>query len=169
MADETSAGRTPADSESAGTRSARTPAQWYGYVVGAALLLVGLMGFTADATFDTEATDPTSGGFQGDGFLGLEVNGTHNVVHLATGLLLLALASRRRSARTGAIGFGVLYAVVTLIGVVDGDNVLGLIPVNAADNVLHAVLAVLGLGAGLATREASLLVDRGPERGSPRP
>ena len=150
MADQTSASTEPVESwADSGGPDARTPAQWYGYIIGAALLLVGAFGFTADATFDTEATDRTGGGFQGDGFLGFEVNGTHNVVHLVTGLVLLALASKRGSARAGAIGFGLLYAVVTLVGVLDGDNVLGLIPVNAADNVLHAALTVLGLGAGL--------------------
>ena len=30
------------------------------------------------------------------------------------------------------------------IGIVDGQDVLGLIPLNAADNVLHAALAALG-------------------------
>ena len=155
MADQTSARTEPAPSAATRGPDARTPAQLYGYILGAALLLLGALGFTADATFDTEATDATSRGFQGDGFLGFEVNGTHNVVHFVTGLLLLALASKRASARAGAIGFGVLYAAITLVAVLDGDNVLGLIPINAADNVLHAALAVLGLGAGLASRATS--------------
>jgi hypothetical protein len=33
-----------------------------------------------------------------------------------------------------------------------GDNVLGIIPVNAADNVLHLAIAALGIVAGLASR-----------------
>lgn len=157
-ADDTSPSTKTGAGETAGAahnHGARTPAQWYGYIFGVALLLLGLLGFTADANFDTEATDLTSGGFQGDGFLGFEVNGTHNVVHLASGLLLLALAPKRGSARVGAVGFGILYVLVTLVGVIDGDNVLGLIPVNGADNVLHAALAVLGLGAGLASPRAA--------------
>jgi hypothetical protein len=36
---------------------------------------------------------------------------------------------------------------------VDGNDVLGLIPVNAADNVLHLLIAALGIAAGLASRE----------------
>ncbi len=132
----------------------RTPAQWYAYVVGAALLLVGALGFTADATFDFAGTDANPAGLQGDGFLGFEVNGTHNLVHLVSGLVLLVMASRRTRARTAALAFGGLYGLVTLAGLINGSNVLGLIPVNAADNVLHAALTVAGLAAGLVSARA---------------
>ena len=155
MAGKTPPSNTSAESEHGAAPRARAPAQWYGYIVGAALLLLGLLGFTADATFDTEATDPTGGGFQGDGFLGLEVNGTHNLLHVITGILLLALARGRPSARAAAIGLGAFYAVITIVGLADGDNVLRLIPVNPADNVLHAVLALAGLGAGLSSERTS--------------
>ncbi len=151
--------RTDVESVSAATepgsaREPRTPAQWYGYIVGAALLLAGVLGFTADATFDVAGTDANpAAGLQGDGFLGLEVNGTHNVVHLVSGLVLLLMASRRDRARTAAIAFGSVYALVTLAGLIDGSTVIGLIPVNPADNVLHAVLAGAGLVAGLVSEE----------------
>ena len=97
------------------------------------------------------------------------MNGWHNVVHLLSGLVLLALQRRRGPARAGALAFGLTYVLVSIIGIADGDNVLGLIPVNAADNVLHPILALLGLGAGF----ASLGDDRGgegdPSRGGPVP
>jgi hypothetical protein len=38
---------------------------------------------------------------------------------------------------------------VTVIGLVDGHDVLGVIPVNPADNVLHILLTVAALAAGL--------------------
>lgn len=151
----------------------RTPAQWYGYLVGAALLLAGVLGFLADATFDTagaQAGDSAApsgnanGQLQGDGFLGFEVNGWHNVVHLISGIVLLALASRRGRARLGAIAFGVIYAVVAIIGLLDGNDVLGIIPVNPADNVLHVALSALGLLAGLAPRHDDR--DAGPQERS---
>ncbi len=128
----------------------KTPAQWFCYLAGAALLLAGLLGFLADATFDTAGSVDTAGGnadgqLQGDGFLGFEVNGWHNVVHIASGLLLLAAAPKRKSAKTIALVFGVLYGIVTLIGLVDGNDVLGLIPVNPADNVLHLVLSAAAI------------------------
>jgi hypothetical protein len=131
-------------------RDARTPAQWYCLLAGAALLLAGIFGFLADATFDTDtAVDTTGGGgLQGDSFLGFEVNGWHNVVHLLSGLALLAAANTRPTAKLVAIGFGFVYGLVALIGLIDGEDVLGFIPVNAADNLLHIALAVLGVAAG---------------------
>ena len=128
----------------------RTPAQWFCLVVGAVLVLAGLFGFLADSAFDTQSG---SDSLNGDTLLGLEVNGWHNLVHLASGLFLLAMSRRRDSARTGALAFAGIYAVVTVIGMIDGHDILGLLPVNPADNVLHLVLALAGLGAWLASRK----------------
>ena len=136
---------------SAGTRSGagdskqnphgRTPAQWFAYLVGAVLVLVGLIGFLADSSFDTGTT-----GLDGDKLLGIfEVNGWHNVVHILTGLLLLAVAGKRKTAKPGVLFFGVAYGLVTLIGLIDGKDVLGLIPVNPADNILHIALTAAAL------------------------
>ena len=119
----------------------RTIAQWYCTIVGAALLLVGVLGFAADGGFDTGS------GIDGDTFLGFEVNGWHNLVHIASGLLLLAAANTRPTAKTVLYVFGALYAFVTLWGLVDGDEVFNLIPVNPADNILHLVLAITSIGA----------------------
>ena len=138
-------------------RQAWTPAQWLCLLAGLALVAAGALGFIADASFDTSSTadvDRTGnadGALQGDGFLGLEVNGWHNLVHIASGLVLLACFSRRRPARLMAIAFGLTYAVVAAIGLVDGNDVVGLIPVNGADNVLHIALAGAGIVAGLAS------------------
>ena len=129
-----------------GTRAdERTPAQWYCLLVGATLLLVGIVGFFVDSGFDTGSN------IQGDKLIAFEVNGIHNLVHLASGLVLLAVAGKRDTARLGAIGFGVVYGLVTIIGLIDGETVLGLIPVNGPDNVLHLVLSAVGIAAGLAS------------------
>ena len=125
----------------------RTPAQWFCLVVGAVLVLAGLFGFLADSAFDTASG---SDSLNGDTLLGLEVNGWHNLVHIASGAFLLAMMGRHSTARTAALAFAGIYAVVTVIGMVDGHDVLGLLPVNAADNVLHLVLALAGALAALA-------------------
>jgi Domain of unknown function (DUF4383) len=130
-----------------GARTDRTPAQWFALLVGGVLVVAGLAGFVADASF------ATGSGVQGDELLGLEVNGLHNVVHIASGALLLALAPRAGAARAGVLAFGVVYALVTAVGLVDGDDVLGLIPVNAADNVLHLALTAVALLAAFASRD----------------
>ena len=111
------------------------------------LLLAGILGFLADSAFDTGSD------IDGDKLLGIfEVNGIHNLVHLASGLVLLAASPKRASARAVAIAFGVVYGIVTIIGLIDGKTVLGLIPVNPADNVLHIALSLLGIITGLMSR-----------------
>jgi hypothetical protein len=125
----------------------RTPAQLYCLGAGLALLLAGVLGFLSDSSFDT------GNAVQGGSFLGFEVNAIHNLVHVASGLLLLGASPRRASARAVALGFGLVYGLVAIIGLIDGEDVLGLIPINAADNVLHVALAALGVIAALMSRD----------------
>jgi hypothetical protein len=135
-----------------------TPAQWFCLLAGATLLLVGLLGFIADASFDTagssdgDARGNADGQLQGDGFLGFEVNGWHNLVHIASGLLLLSAFRKAKTAKTIALVFGVLYAIVTIIGLIDGNDILGFMPINPADNILHLLLSAAAILAALASR-----------------
>jgi hypothetical protein len=122
----------------------RSPARIFCLVVGATLVLVGLLGFIAESAFETGSS------VQGDDLIIFEVNGWHNVVHIASGLFLLALMRRHDTARLAALSFGAIYGIVTIIGLIDGDDVLGLFPVNAADNVLHIVLTLAAFAAALA-------------------
>lgn len=144
------------DARDDGRHTGRTPAQWYCLLAGAALLLAGIFGFIADATFDTGGGADGDGGnangmLQGDSFLGFEVNGWHNVVHVLSGIVLLAAFSKRKPAKTVALIFGVVYGLVTIIGLVDGNDVLGIIPVNPADNILHLALSLAGILAAFAS------------------
>lgn len=122
------------------------PAQVVAGVLGVTLLAAGLVGLAVDSTFESGAVD-------GSTLLGLEVNGWHNVVHAASGLLLLAGLGSNRRARTVCRLFGLTYTVVTVVGIADGEDVFGLLPVNAADNVLHLVLALLALWAAAASKD----------------
>ena len=123
----------------------KTPAQLYSLVFGAVLLLAGILGFFVESNFDF------GGDTNGDNLIAFEVNGTHNIVHILSGLLGLALWKNRATARMYALGFGAVYLLVTIIGLIQGDNVLGIIPVNGADNVLHLLIAAAGIAAGLAS------------------
>lgn len=123
----------------------RTPAQIYSLVFGITLLVAGVAGFFADSSFDVGS------GVQGDDLIVFEVNGWHNLVHIASGALGLALMGRADTARLYALGFGAVYLVVTIWGFIDGSDVLGLIPVNSADNWLHVAIAVTGILAGIAS------------------
>jgi len=145
-----------------------SPAQWFRLVGGLTLVAAGLLGFISDATFDTSTSvDTDTGGnadgqLQGDGFLGFEVNGWHNLVHLGSGLLLLVGIVRHGLARTVALVFGVVYVIVTIIGLIDGNDILGILPINPADNILHAALALIALFVALSARDRS--GDRTPGR-----
>jgi hypothetical protein len=133
----------------------RTPAQWYCVVFGGTLLLVGLIGFLANASFVTGKE------LEDDPLLGIfDVNGWHNVVHVASGAVLLAFAKKRATARLAALTFGVVYGLVTLIGFIDGTDVLAIIPTNGADNFLHLAISALAIAAGLASSGDDRAIDR---------
>lgn len=126
----------------------RTPAQLYALVVGAVLVIAGIIGFFYSAAFGTPGETGAVLGI-------LEVNGWHNIVHLASGALLVAVAGRADTARTVVLAFGAVYVLVTILGFVVGDGgaILSIIPINTPDNILHVLLAVSAIGAGLASSD----------------
>ena len=128
--------------------STSSPAQLYCTLIGAVLVIAGIIGFFYSASFDTGTSAVIANTDDVFGILG--VNGWHNVVHILVGLLLLACAGS--AARSAALGVGLLYLVLSIWGFIESDNVLlGLVPVNDEDNVLHLILGLLGLGAGAAS------------------
>src|SRR3954469_21796790 len=117
-------------------------------IAGVALLGAGLIGFVPNNPI--ASSDP--------GAL-FRVNATHNIVHMITGVLALAIAfgPRGRQLGTATMGFGVLYAVVAVLLIVD-PTMFGLFsdaPTNAADHVLHIALAVVSIALGYMARERS--------------
>jgi Domain of unknown function (DUF4383) len=130
-------------------KRSRSPAQVFCLVVGATLVIVGLLGFLVEPKFDV-STGGDPGALDGENLIIFEVNGWHNVVHILSGVFLLALMGRHQTARTAALAFGAIYGVVTVIGLIDGKDVLGLFPVNPADNVLHILLTMAAFAAALA-------------------
>src|ERR687884_752985 len=124
--------------------SGRTPAQLYALLVGGTLVAAGIIGFFYSSDFGSPGKVDSVFGI-------LDVNGWHNVVHIVTGGLgLLALGY---AARAYAGGLGVVYIVVAIWGFVigDGHNILGFLPVNTEDNVLHLLLGLAGIAAYAAT------------------
>jgi hypothetical protein len=83
----------------------------------------------------------------------LGVNGWHNIVHIATGLVGLAVWRSYGGARVYALGLGIVYTAVAIWGFVigSGESILGFIPVNSEDNVLHLLIALAGLFAAMVT------------------
>jgi hypothetical protein len=129
---------------------AASPARLYATLVGAVLVVAGILGFFYEASF------ATGDSIVADEVFGLlAVNGWHNVVHILLGLLGLALAGSNESARFYCLLSGVLYLVLTVWGfaVVDDGfgDLIGLVPVNNEDNVLHLILGLTGFAAAFAT------------------
>ena len=127
---------------------ASSPARLYALLVGSVLTIAGIIGFFYDSSFDTGSALTT------DAVFGvLDVNGWHNIVHIATGLL--GLAAVGYAARTYALVLGVVYVVVAIWGFAETTNGVGVIldflPVNTEDNILHLALGLTGLAAGAAT------------------
>jgi len=145
----------------------RSLAQWFCLLVGPTLILVGLLGFFAESRFDT-AMGGDPGALDGHDFIIFEVNGWHNIVHIATGLLLLLGAARHALAKTVLVIFGVGYAFVSVVGLIDGKDVFGLFPIDKEDNVLHIVLAAAALLiAAISTRDRIDARGRTTERAQP--
>jgi hypothetical protein len=138
----------------------RAPAQVYALVIGLTLVVAGIAGFFYSANFGT------GDGTARDAVLGiLDVNGWHNLVHIASGAIGLLVAASYGGARVYALGLGAVYLVVAALGFIagNGDEILNLIPVNTEDNVLHLLVAFAGIAAGLATPA------REPHAGTSRP
>ncbi len=107
------------------------------------LTLVGILGFVP--------------GIVTDGLLlGIfQVDTLHNIIHLLTGVVgILVGWSMMQYARLYFQVFGVVYALVTVVGFMQGDSVLGLITVNMADNVLHLAIAALALWVGFGMKDS---------------
>ena len=81
------------------------------------------------------------------------INGWHNLVHVLSGAIGLVVWQSYGAARVYAIAFGFVYAIVAIWGLTigDGESILGIVPINTADNILHLLIALAGIAAGLAT------------------
>lgn len=128
----------------------RSAAQLYALIFGVVLVAAGVIGFFYDASF------AVGEGLSRTALFGiLDVNGWHNLVHLLTGALGLAVVGSRSAARTYALVFGVVYVVVAVWGFASPGHILSLLPINFEDSVLHALIGIAGLGAYSASRDSS--------------
>jgi hypothetical protein len=115
-------------------------------VFGVVFIAVGLLGFVPAAAPDGH-------------LLGLfHINPLHNVVHIASGAVALwAAMSSERNAKLYFQIFGVVYALVAVLGFVYGDQpILGLVANNGADTWLHVVIAVVSLYLGFGMKTAAV-------------
>jgi hypothetical protein len=115
-----------------------SPARLFATAGGATLLIAGIIGFFYSASFG-------SPGNVGEVFGAFAVNGWDNVLHALTGaigLLAADYASRRYS-----LWMGLFYFALGFWGFVvgSGEAVLGFLPVNTGDNLIHLAIGCLGI------------------------
>ena len=118
---------------------------------GIVFLVVGVLGFVG------AVTPPMADGNGGMLFGIFHVNLGHNIVHIASGVvfLLCGMAGAGPS-RTFFKIFGIVYALVAILGFVQGDtNLLGMIANNRADVWLHVALAVVMLFLGFGVKDTA--------------
>ncbi len=114
-------------------------------VFGVVLIIAGIAGFIpALSPTDSEGVKRVLGI--------LEVNALHNLVHLLSGVAAIALSRSEAHASLYFKVFGVIYAIVTVVGFAQVHTVLGLIPVNLADNLLHVAISVSALYLGFGVK-----------------
>ena len=128
-----------ANNTGAGRRAMSWP-QTLALVFGAVYLLVGIIGFfwTGFSNFaDRSGHDMLLGIFM--------VNPLHNIAHILVGVLGLAMARTLAGARTYGWLLAVLYAALFVYGLIAAGKSWDFLAINAADNVLHILTAVVGL------------------------
>lgn len=110
-------------------------------ITGVILILMGILGFM---------NNPVLGFFQ--------VNPLQNLIYLLSGgaALYLIRAQGEKGAVQAGKALAIVYAALTLLGLLTGGDILGLMVVNNADNLLHlvltAVFAYVGYGHHLKSR-----------------
>src|SRR5712691_2264634 len=102
----------------------RTPAHWVATILGAAFIVIGLVGFASP------------------GFMGTHLSMAHNLIHLVSGAvsLYLGLRGSAAAARTFCLAFGAVYALLGVAGMLAGTPGTPSMPGMPADPRLLRVL-----------------------------
>jgi hypothetical protein len=114
-------------------------------VIGIVFVAVGLLGFVNNPVLGLFAVDTI-----------------HNLIHILSGVVLLAGAYSSLGSSMALKIVGIVYGIVAILGfflVNDAGMLLGIFVVNTADKWLHVVLAVVILIAafGLPDEEAGMM------------
>ena len=128
-----------------------TTAMGWATLAGIVLIAAGLLGF-----LNTPLAGTSSGAL-------LQVDSVHDIVHLLTGLVALAIAFGLRGEQqvNGVIGFGILYVII-FVAVLASPTLFGIFSVaaNAPIHVIHAAVAVVSIAVGFMARGSSSAMAR---------
>jgi hypothetical protein len=130
----------------------------FAMIFGIVFLVIGIGGFIPGLT--DHGAQPHADLTMTEGYgheLGMfPINLLHNIVHIIFGVWGLAASRSLGGARTYARVVAVIYALLTVMGLVDGLNTtFGLIPLYGADVALHAVLALVAAYFGFMHRDTA--------------
>jgi hypothetical protein len=128
--------------------------------VGGGCIVIGALGFIPGATTDYGLLE-WSGHHSGARLFGVfAVSGLHNVVHLASGVVGIALARTYAASRAYFLGGGLVYLALWLHGMfMNQASSVNLLALNSADNWLH-----FGLGIGMVLLGVTLAGQRDPSK-----
>ena len=130
----------------------------FALIFGIVFLIIGAGGFVPGLT---DHSAPAHEDLTMTSFFGLElglfpVNLLHNIVHILFGIWGLLAYKSLSASRGYAKGVAIIYAVLTVMGLIDGLNTtFGLIPLYGADVALHAVLALVAAYFGFMHRDTA--------------
>lgn len=117
------------------------PAQWYAAVAGVFLLALGILSLIISVgsfgSIGSVANQPE--------FLIWSVSGWVTIFWIVFGALGLLALPRIDTARSYALGAGIVFAVVAIWGFIDGNSVFSIFAADTTNNITHAILAGLGL------------------------
>lgn len=105
----------------------RSAAQWFCLLVGVLLALRGVQQIVSGAGFGTP----------GEGWRASQ--------QLLTAVLLLLGQRTERGARWVLVPFALFYAIMAVVGNVNGHEAFGLFPVDGRDKIIHPLYAGLAL------------------------
>lgn len=110
-------------------------------VLGGVFVAVAILGFVPGITSDSGM------------LLGIfHVNAFHNIVHLASGVVALAMSGTEARARLYFKVFSIVYGLVAVLGLFAGNHDLLGMAHNYADMGLHVVIASAALYLGFVYR-----------------
>jgi uncharacterized membrane protein HdeD (DUF308 family) len=105
-------------------------------ILGIVFIIIGLLGFFNSPMFGL-----------------FTVNALHNLIHLVTGILAVIFAVNSESAaRKFSQWFGIIYAIVAILGFAVPSFMVKLVNTNAADNWLHVIFALIFLALGFMSK-----------------
>lgn len=133
-------------------------------VVSAALLLVGVAGFLPGITTKLDALQLAGNRSEARLFDVFEVSVLLNLIHVAVGIVGLALMRTYARARAYLLGGGLLFLGLWIWGlVVNPNGAANIFPVNNADNWLHLGLGVTMVVLALTLAGAKMPTGAGGE------